>query len=99
MNTPLAALGALKFSSLLESALSFPRHRTSIKSLANICCKLYRMVINVVRVKTQIHKMYLLVSSNNLTSSNLGVVLINIIKLYDELNNSLRINHQHFKQI
>lgn len=98
MNTPLAALGALKFSSLLESALSFPRHRTSIKSLANICCKLYRMIINVVRVKTQIHKMYLL-SFNNLTSSNLGVVLINIIKLDDGLNNSLRINHQHFKQI
>lgn len=98
MNTPLAALGALKFSSLLESALSFPRHRTSIKSLANICCKLYRMIINVVRVKTQIHIMYLL-SFNNLTSSNLGVVLINIIKLYDGLNNSLRINHQHFKQI
>lgn len=98
MNTPLAALGALKFSSLLESALSFPRHRTSIKSLANICCKLYRMIINVVRVKTQIHKMYLL-SFNNLTSSNLGVVLINTIKLYDGLNNSLRINHQHFKQI
>lgn len=98
MNTPLAALGALKFSSLLESALSFPRHRTSIKSLANICCKLYRMIINVVRVKTQIHKMYLL-SFNNLTSSNLGVVLINKIKLYDGLNNSLRINHQHFKQI
>lgn len=98
MNTPLAALGALKFSSLLESALSFPRHRTSIKSLANICCKLYRMIINVVRVKTKIHKMYLL-SFNNLTSSNLGVVLINIIKLYDGLNNSLRINHQHFKQI
>lgn len=98
MNTPLAALGALKFSSLLESALSFPRHRTSIKSLANICCKLYRMIINVVRVKTQIHKMYLL-SFNNLTSSNLGVVLINIIKLHDGLNNSLRINHQHFKQI
>lgn len=98
MNTPLAALGALKFSSLLESALSFPRHRTSIKSLANICCKLYRMIINVVRVKTQIHKMYLL-SFNNLTSSNLGVVLINIIKLYDGLNNSLRINHKHFKQI
>lgn len=98
MNTPFAALGALKFSSLLESALSFPRHRTSIKSLANICCKLYRMIINVVRVKTQIHKMYLL-SFNNLTSSNLGVVLINIIKLYDGLNNSLRINHQHFKQI
>lgn len=98
MNTPLAALGALKFSSLLESALSFPRHMTSIKSLANICCKLYRMIINVVRVKTQIHKMYLL-SFNNLTSSNLGVVLINIIKLYDGLNNSLRINHQHFKQI
>lgn len=96
MNTPLAALGALKFSSLLESALSFPRHRTSIKSLANICCKLYRIIINVVRVK--IHKMYLL-SFNNLTSSNLGVVLINIIKLYDGLNNSLRINHQHFKQI
>lgn len=98
MNTPLAALGALKFSSLLESALSFPRHRTSIKSLANICCKLYRMIINVVRVKTKIHKMYLL-SFNNLTSSYLGVVLINIIKLYDGLNNSLRINHQHFKQI
>lgn len=37
--------------------------------------------------------MYLFVLFNNFILSNLGVVLINIIKFYDGLNNLLRINY------